>query len=60
MPDDAWPHLPWVTVDMGADEYMAICGTTNPFDLDVRTKRAHGFCDSMLANAEDALRLPAD
>jgi hypothetical protein len=32
--------------------------TRNPFDRDVRIKRAHGFSDAILTNAEKVLRMP--
>jgi hypothetical protein len=38
-------------------EYMDILNTKNPFDLDVKIKRAHGFSDSILENPANVLRL---
>ncbi|MDI6801892.1 MAG: amidohydrolase family protein [Thermodesulfovibrionales bacterium] len=58
IPIDGWPHLPLVTHDITPEEYIAICKTKNPLDRDVRIKRAHGFADSILRNAERVLRLP--
>ena len=58
IPIDGWPHLPWVTRDMTPDEYIRIWKTKNSFDRDVRIKRAHGFSDTILANATNLLRLP--
>jgi len=39
-------------------EYLKIKKTKNPLDRDVRIKRAHGFSDAILENAEKVLRLP--
>lgn len=58
IPIDSWPHLPLVTHDITPEEYIKICKTKNPFDRDVRIKRAHGFSGSILENAEEVLRLP--
>ena len=58
IPIDGWPHLPLVTQDVTPEEYLGICKTNNPLDRDVRIKRAHGFSDSILGNAEKVLRLP--
>jgi len=57
IPIDGWIHLPWVTYDMTPEEYIRIWKTHNPFDKDVRIKLAHGFSDTILENAEKALRL---
>ena len=51
-------HLPYITHDMTLSEYQEILVTKNPFDLDVKLKRAHGFNDDILKNAENVLRLP--
>ncbi|MCX8030850.1 MAG: amidohydrolase family protein [Thermodesulfovibrionales bacterium] len=59
IPIDGWAHLPWVTFDITPQEYLYIVKTKNPLDRDVRIKRAHGFIDSILTNAEKVLRLPA-
>jgi hypothetical protein len=58
IPIDGWVHLPLVTSGVTTDEYMQIQQTKNPIDKDVRIKRAHGFSDSILGNAEQILRLP--
>ena len=58
IPIDGWPHLPFVTEDVTPEEYLGIVKTKNPFDRDVRIKRAHGFDESILVNAEKVLRIP--
>jgi predicted TIM-barrel fold metal-dependent hydrolase len=58
IPIEGWIHLPWVTHGMTMKEYIEIKKTENPLDRDVRIKRAHGFSDSILQNAEKVLRLP--
>lgn len=58
IPIEGWPHLPIVTTDITPAEYKAICETKNPFDRDVKIKKAHGFAESILGNAEKALRMP--
>ena len=58
IPIEGWVHLPWVTHGITIQEYMEIKKTQNPLDRDVRIKRAHGFSDSILENAEKVLRLP--
>jgi len=58
IPIEGWIHLPWVTHGVTLEEYMEIKKTKNPLDRDVRIKRAHGFSDSILENAEKMLRLP--
>jgi len=58
IPIDGWIHLPWVTHRITVEEYLEIKKTQNPLDRDVRIKRAHGFSDSILENAEKVLRLP--
>ncbi len=57
IPIDSWPHLPFITEDVTPDEYLGIVKTRNPFDRDVRIKRAHGFDDAILENAEEVLRI---
>ncbi len=59
IPIDGWPHLPWFTHDITPEEYVKICRTKNPLDRDIRIKRAHGFSDDILGNAEKVLRLRA-
>lgn len=58
IPIDGWTHLPLVTYDVTPEEYIGIYKTKNPLDRDVRIKRAHGFSDSILENAEKILRMP--
>ena len=58
IPIEGWAHLPWITPGITFDEYMQIKQTQNLLDRDVRIKRAHGFSDSILKNAEKVLRLP--
>jgi hypothetical protein len=58
IPIDGWIHLPWVTHGITVEEYLEIKKTQNPLDRDVRIKRAHGFSDAILENAEKVLRLP--
>lgn len=58
IPIDGLPHLPFVTHGITPAEYAAIIKTKNPFDRDVKIKRAHGFDDSILTNASKVLRLP--
>ncbi len=56
IPVDAWPHLPLVTKNISPKEYIRICKTKNPFDRDVRIKRAHGFSNRILINSQNILR----
>ncbi|HMK50040.1 MAG TPA: amidohydrolase family protein, partial [Thermodesulfovibrionales bacterium] len=58
IPIDGWTHLPLVTHNVTPAEYISICKTKNPFDRDIRIKRAHGFSDGILENAANVLRLP--
>jgi hypothetical protein len=58
IPIDGWHHLPFVTPDMTPGEYRDIMKTKNPFDRDVKIKRAHGFDESIITNAGKVLRLP--
>jgi predicted TIM-barrel fold metal-dependent hydrolase len=60
IPIDGWIHLPWVTHGIAVEEYLEIKKTQNPLDRDVRIKRAHGFSDAILENAEKVLRLPQE
>jgi predicted TIM-barrel fold metal-dependent hydrolase len=57
IPIEGWTHLPWITHDMTPQEYIRIWKTKNTLDKDVRIKRAHGFSDTVLENAEKVLRL---
>lgn len=57
VPIDGWAHLPYVTHGITTNEYTRIVKTKNPLDRDVRIKRAMGFSDDILSNAEKALRL---
>lgn len=57
IPIDGWPHLPWGTFDISTEEYVQILKTKNPLDRDVRIKKAHGFSDIILDNADKILRL---
>jgi predicted TIM-barrel fold metal-dependent hydrolase len=57
VPISGLEHLPFITHDMTFKEYMDILNTKNPFDLDVKIKRAHGFSDSILENPAKVLRL---
>lgn len=59
IPIDGWPHLPLITHDITPGEYIEISKTTNPFDRDIKIKRAHGFSDSIITNAEAVLRMPS-
>ena len=52
IPIEGWPHFPLVTPGMKPEEYEEILKTKNPFDRDVLIKRAHGFSDTILENAE--------
>lgn len=58
IPIDGWTHIPWLTHDVKAREYLRILKTENPFDRDVVIKRAMGFHDSVLENAGTVLRIP--
>jgi predicted TIM-barrel fold metal-dependent hydrolase len=60
IPIDGWPHLPFVTPDITPAEYKDIMKTKNPFDRDVKIKRAHGFDESIITNAAKVLRLPGN
>jgi len=57
IPIDGWPHLPFVTHDVTPEEYIGIYRTMNPFDRDVKIKKAHGFSDSIIENAGKVLRM---
>ena len=57
IPIEGWFHLPGFTHDVTWEEYKQIKNTENMLDKDVMIKRAHGFSDSILENAEKVLRL---
>lgn len=57
IPIDGWAQLPLVTRDMTPKEYIRIWKAKNPLDKDVLIKRAHGFANQILENAEKVLRL---
>jgi len=59
IPIEGWVHLPGLTHDVTWEEYQQIKNTENLLDKDVVIKRAHGFSDSIMENAEKVLRLPA-
>jgi len=58
IPIEGWVHLPWFTHGVTWEEFERIKNTENFLDKDVLIKRAHGFSDSILENAEKVLRLP--
>jgi predicted TIM-barrel fold metal-dependent hydrolase len=58
IPVEGWVHLPGFTHDVSSAEYEQIKNTENLLDKDVMIKRAHGFSDSIVENAEKVLRLP--
>jgi predicted TIM-barrel fold metal-dependent hydrolase len=58
IPIEGWVHLPGLTHDITFKEYKKMRNTANLLDKDVVIKRAHGFLDSILENAEKVLRLP--
>jgi predicted TIM-barrel fold metal-dependent hydrolase len=58
IPIEGWVHLPGFTHDVTWEEYKLIKGTENLLDKDIMIKRAYGFSDSILENAEKVLRLP--
>ncbi len=58
IPIEGWIHLPWVTHGVTLQEYERIKNTKNLLDRDVLIKKAHGFSDYILDNAEEVLRLP--
>jgi len=58
IPIEGWVHLPGFTHDVTWKEYQQIKSAENLLDRDVMIKRAHGFSDSILENAEKVLRLP--
>ncbi len=58
IPIEGWIHFPGFTHDMTWEEYEQIKKTENLLDKDVIIKRAHGFLDTILQNAEKVLRLP--
>ncbi len=56
IPIDGRPHIPWLTYKISLKKYIQIIKTKNLLDKDVRIKRAHGFSDIILENAEKVLR----
>lgn len=60
IPIDGWPHMPLITHDITPEEYIEISKTANPFDRDIKIKKAHGFSDSVINNAEAVLRMPKE
>jgi predicted TIM-barrel fold metal-dependent hydrolase len=60
IPIEGWVHLPGFTHDVTWKEYKQIKNTENLLDKDVMIKRAHGFSDAILENAEKVLRLPKE
>jgi predicted TIM-barrel fold metal-dependent hydrolase len=56
IPIDGSTHLPLVAHDVSPKEYLRIRRTKNVLDRDVVIKRAMGFPDSILTNAEKVLR----
>ena len=58
IPIEGWAHLPGLTHDITFEEYEKMKNTANLLDKDVIIKRAHGFSDVILQNAEKVLRLP--
>jgi predicted TIM-barrel fold metal-dependent hydrolase len=56
IPIDGSAHLPIVAHDVSPREYLEIRRTENVLDRDVAIKRAMGFSDSILTNAEKVLR----
>jgi len=58
IPIEGWINLPGLTQDITWEEYEQIRKTENFIDRDVIIKRAHGFSDAILNNAEKVLRLP--
>jgi hypothetical protein len=57
IPIDAWPCFPILNRAISAKVFREIVKTRNPFDRDVKIKRAIGFDDSILTNAEKVLKL---
>ena len=57
IPIDGKAHLPLITPGMTPEKYIEIVRTKNPLDRDVRIKKAHGFKDSILENAENVFRI---
>lgn len=45
-----------ITHDVTFEEYVKICKTKNPLDRDIKIKRAHGFSESIIENAEKVIR----
>lgn len=57
VPIVGWHHFPYITYDINLKEYTKIIKAKNPLDEDVVIKRAHGFSNTILENAEKVLRL---
>jgi hypothetical protein len=58
IPIEGWVHFPGFTQEVTWQEYKQIKETENLLDKDVMIKRAHGFSDAIIDNAERVLRLP--
>lgn len=50
-------HAPYFTHDISLSEFNSFINENNPFDLEIKIKRAHGMSDSILGNAEKVLRI---
>jgi hypothetical protein len=57
IPIDAWCHHPFFSSNISFDEFKEIRATKNPFDRDVRIKRAHGFAEQTFTTHEHVLRM---
>jgi len=57
VPVDSWMHLPLLTHNMNLEKYLEIRNESNPFDREIKLKRAHGFHDSIISNSDKILRL---
>lgn len=60
VPIDGWIHLPHINPDISKKEYLEFKNEKNPFDLDVKIKRACGFADSILTNWNGVLKIALD
>ena len=58
IPIDAWCHHPFLSGNITFDEFSEIRRTRNPFDRDVRIKRAHGFAEETITSPGAVLRMP--
>jgi hypothetical protein len=58
VPIEGYMHFPKITYDVSFPEYFDIINEKNPFDLDVKIKKAHKFNSSIFENAENVLRMP--